>query len=134
MLNAWMAVGRLVDVGETKTLNNGTVLIDFVLDCTEEGYETVLEVSAFNKVVAEVQSLVRGQIIVVRGKAGGREYDDRNGNTRRAVNLKAFSVEVLETGGGPTKSQAKKVSKRTSKPKKPQAQVHVPVEDDDIPF
>lgn len=86
--------GKFNGVTEKKTLNNGTNLA--VIEVTEEARgaqeAAVFSITCFKEVAASADSLAMGTPVVVKYKIDSRAYKDKNGNDRRATELKGFAI------------------------------------------
>lgn len=126
--------GHLGRDPETRYMNNGDAVTNFSVAVTEkwkgkDGGDkestTWYRVNAFGK-LAEIcgQYLKKGSSVLVAGKMGAREWEDKDGVKRESWELRAETMQML---GGTAKPEQ-------SKPAKPSKKAEVPDDDDSVPF
>ena len=97
MLNVAVLIGRLTKDPELKTTPNGVNVTSFSLaverDYTPQGQERqtdFINVVAWRQTAEFITRYFRkGQMIAVNGRIETRQYEDRNGNKRTAVEVVA---------------------------------------------
>lgn len=112
MLNVAVLMGRLVADPELKSTQNGVEVCSFRIAVDrsyakqgEERKADFIDVVAWRQTAAFVCNYFRkGQMIAVQGEIQTRNYEDKNGNKRTAVEVVASSVSFCgskaETGAG----------------------------------
>lgn len=152
MLNCAVIMGRLVADPELRTTTSGISVISFRVAVDrnfvrqgEERQADFIDVVAWRQTAEFVSRYFRkGSMIAVQGSIQTRNYEDRNGNKRTAVEIVADNVSFCgskaETGN--TGNTA-----RYEEPARPQAQQNAPAyatgsvgdfndiqDDDELPF
>lgn len=112
MLNVVAIMGRLVADPELRTTGNGTNVCSFRIACDRNFVQQGQERQAdFIDVVAWRQSaefickyFQKGSLIAVEGSLQSRQYQDKNGNNRTAVEVVARQINFAgskKPGGQP---------------------------------
>jgi single-strand DNA-binding protein len=110
MMNKVMLIGYIGRDAEIKHTDNGSTVANFSIATSEkwkdrqgqdqertEWHKVVL----WGKVVEAVgQYLVKGKQVYVEGSIQSRKWQDRDGNDRTTVEVKAHQVRLLGGGGG----------------------------------
>ena len=100
MLNVVALTGRLVEDPELKTTTNGVSVCSFRIavdrDYAPQGQERetdFINVVAWRQTAEFIAKYFRkGQMIAVQGSIQTRNYEDRNGNKRTAVEILADNI------------------------------------------
>lgn len=150
---AWhqtIIVGNLGRDPETRYLPNGDAVCNYSVAVTEKWKKdgeqkentTWYRVSAFGK-LAEIcaEYLKKGSAVMVIGRMGSRQWDDKDGNKRETWELRADSMQMLggkaEGSGAPQTSpedrQAREAAKQQRSAQGAQRSSFDDM-DDDIPF
>lgn len=112
MLNVVAIMGRLVADPELRTTGNGTNVCSFHIACDRNFVQNEQERQAdFIDVVAWRQSaefvtkyFQKGSLVAVEGSLQSRQYQDKNGNKRTAVEVLANQINFAggkKPGGQP---------------------------------
>ena len=139
MLNLVALMGRLTRDPEPKTTSSGVSVTSFTLaverDYVKQGEERqtdFIDVVAWRNTADFVCKYFRkGQLVAVQGAIQTRSYTDKEGHTRKAVEVVASNVHFAEG--------KKEQSKQTPPSPSASNQAHmeyakVPTPDDDLPF
>ena len=104
-MNAGILTGNIGNEIELKTTPTGKTVCNFSLAVRESKDQTMwVDVVAWNKTAEILSSYAhKGSKIAVQGKLSIRPYKDKEGNQRRATEIIASSVELLDSKG--SKSQ-----------------------------
>ena len=105
MLNKWIGMGRLVHSPEVRNTASGKDVTSFTIACERDFKEQDGERKAdFIDVVAWGSTAVfagkylsKGRMVVVEGRWQMRDYTDRNGNKRRAWEVKADNIYFADS-------------------------------------
>ena len=145
MINKVILLGRLGRDPEMRTTGSGTSVVNFSV-ATNRGWtkdgERHEETEWHNVIawsrLAEIcnQYLRKGRQVYIEGRLQTREYQDRDGNTRRKTEIVAEEMKML---GGPSDGQAPggqrtERTERTEQRPAPSNTMEVGITDDDIPF
>ena len=150
MLNVVAIMGRLVADPELRTTGNGTNVCSFRIACDRNFAQKGQERQAdFIDVVAWRQSaefickyFQKGSLIAVEGSLQSRQYQDKNGNKRTAVEVLANQINFAggkKPGGQPVDDGGEAPPKDYREPAPAYSQGSAddfPVisDDDDLPF
>lgn len=150
MLNVVAIMGRLVADPELRTTGNGTNVCSFRIACDRNFAQKGQERQAdFIDVVAWRQSaefickyFQKGSLIAVEGSLQSRQYQDKNGNKRTAVEVLANQINFAggkRPGGQPVDDGGEAPPKDYREPAPAYSQgsaddFAVISDDDDLPF
>lgn len=150
MLNVVAIMGRLVADPELRTTGNGTNVCSFRIACDRNFAQKGQERQAdFIDVVAWRQSaefickyFQKGSLIAVEGSLQSRQYQDKNGNKRTAVEVLANEINFAggkKPGGQPADDGGEAPPKDYREPAPAYSQgsaddFAVISDDDDLPF
>lgn len=150
MLNVVAIMGRLVADPELRTTGNGTNVCSFRIACDRNFVQQGQERQAdFIDVVAWRQSaefickyFQKGSLIAVEGSLQSRQYQDKNGNKRTAVEVLANQINFAggkKPGGQPVDDGGEAPPKDYREPAPAYSQgsaddFAVISDDDDLPF
>lgn len=150
MLNVVAIMGRLVADPELRTTGNGTNVCSFRIACDRNFVQQGQERQAdFIDVVAWRQSaefickyFQKGSLIAVEGSLQSRQYQDKNGNNRTAVEVLANQINFAggkKPGGQPVDDGGEAPPKDYREPAPAYSQgsaddFAVISDDDDLPF
>ena len=150
MLNVVAIMGRLVADPELRTTGNGTNVCSFRIACDRNFAQKGQERQAdFIDVVAWRQSaefickyFQKGSLIAVEGSLQSRQYQDKNGNKRTAVEVLANQINFAggkKPGGQPVDDGGEAPPKDYREPAPTYSQGRaddfaVISDDDDLPF
>lgn len=150
MLNVVAIMGRLVADPELRTTGNGTNVCSFRIACDRNFVQNGQERQAdFIDVVAWRQSaefickyFQKGSLIAVEGSLQSRQYQDKNGNKRTAVEVVARQINFAggkKPGGQPVDDGGEAPPKDYREPAPAYSQgsaddFAVISDDDDLPF
>lgn len=150
MLNVVAIMGRLVADPELRTTGNGTNVCSFRIACDRNFAQKGQERQAdFIDVVAWRQSaefickyFQKGSLIAVEGSLQSRQYQDKNGNNRTAVEVVASQINFAggkKPGGQPVDDGGEAPPKDYREPAPAYSQgsaddFAVISDDDDLPF
>lgn len=150
MLNVVAIMGRLVADPELRTTGNGTNVCSFRIACDRNFAQKGQERQAdFIDVVAWRQSaefickyFQKGSLIAVEGSLQSRQYQDKNGNNRTAVEVLANQINFAggkKPGGQPVDDGGEAPPKDYREPAPAYSQgsaddFAVISDDDDLPF
>ena len=150
MLNVVAIMGRLVADPELRTTGNGTNVCSFRIACDRNFAQKGQERQAdFIDVVAWRQSaefickyFQKGSLIAVEGSLQSRQYQDKNGNKRTAVEVLANQINFAggkKHGGQPVDDGGEAPPKDYREPAPAYSQgsaddFAVISDDDDLPF
>lgn len=137
-LNCAVIMGRLTATPELRTTQSGLAVTSFTVAVDrayakqgEERQADFINVVAWRQTAAFVtRYFEKGQMIAVQGSIQTRNYEDKNGNKRTAVEIVANSVSFCGD---------KKKDESPSEPSAPQDFTEIPItpdnpDDDDLPF
>lgn len=118
MINQWIGFGRLCAEPELKTTNSGMniVSVNIAVETGSGDKKTTnfLPIVAFGKSAELINRYFHsGSLIGVRAKATSREYNDKNGNKRTAIE---FVVDEIQFAQNPPANQ----QQQTAQPSQPQ--------------
>lgn len=136
MINSAIIMGRLTKDPELKTTQSGIAVCSFTVavdrNYVPEGQERqadFINVVAWRGTAEFVSKWFRkGQMIAVQGSIQTRNYEDRNGNKRTAVEIIADQVSFC----GSKNETGAKDNPAEFPPEEPE--VFSPVGDDELPF
>ena len=150
MLNVVAIMGRLVADPELRTTGNGTNVCSFRIACDRNFAQKGQERQAdFIDVVAWRQSaefickyFQKGSLVAVEGSLQSRQYQDKNGNNRTAVEVVANQINFAggkKPGGQPVDDGGEAPPKDYREPAPAYSQgsaddFAVISDDDDLPF
>lgn len=150
MLNVVAIMGRLVADPELRTTGNGTNVCSFRIACDRNFAQKGQERQAdFIDVVAWRQSaefvtkyFQKGSLVAVEGSLQSRQYQDKNGNKRTAVEVLANQINFAggkKPGGQPVDDGGEAPPKDYREPAPAYSQgsaddFAVISDDDDLPF
>lgn len=150
MLNVVAIMGRLVADPELRTTGNGTNVCSFRIACDRNFVQQGQERQAdFIDVVAWRQSaefvtkyFQKGSLVAVEGSLQSRQYQDKNGNNRTAVEVVARQINFAgpkKPGGHPVDDGGEAPPKDYREPAPAYSQgsaddFAVISDDDDLPF
>lgn len=150
MLNVVAIMGRLVADPELRTTGNGTNVCSFRIACDRNFVQNGQERQAdFIDVVAWRQSaefvtkyFQKGSLVAVEGALQSRQYQDKNGNKRTAVEVLANQINFAggkKPGGQPVDDGGEAPPKDYREPAPAYSQgsaddFAVISDDDDLPF
>jgi single-strand DNA-binding protein len=105
MLNTITICGRICNELELKTTQSGTEVISFAVACERdfkngngEKEADFIDVIAFGKTAVFVsQYFGKGRMIIVDGRLQTRNWEDKNGNKRKSVEVIANSVYFADS-------------------------------------
>ena len=134
MLNCAVIMGRLTDNPELRTTTSAVAVTSFTV-AVERPYQKdpdnrqvdFLNVVAWRNTAEFVTKYFKkGQMIAVQGSIQTRNYEDKQGNKRTAVEIVADNVSFCgpKPEGQNTQAQAET----------PQTAAYSPSEDEDLPF
>lgn len=134
-LNCATIMGRLTADPELRTTNSGLAVTSFTVAVDrayakqgEERQTDFINVVAWRQTAAFVtRYFEKGQMIAVQGSIQTRNYEDKNGNKRTAVEIVADKVSFCGE---------KKKDEAQTEPPVPQDFTELPTtpDDDDLPF
>lgn len=134
-LNCATIMGRLTADPELRTTNSGLAVTSFTVAVDrayakqgEERQTDFINVVAWRQTAAFVtRYFEKGQMIAVQGSIQTRNYEDKNGNRRTAVEIVADKVSFCGE---------KKKDEAQTEPPAPQDFIELPTApvDDDLPF
>ena len=131
-MNLVCLIGRLTKDPELKTTQNGKSVVTFSLavDGFKKGETDFIDCVAWNKTAENLAKFKKkGEQIAITGRLTTRNYEDRNGNKRKAVEV---TVNDLQFIGGKSNSETQKTSYSA-----PQTNLGVQYDEDDgeqLPF
>ena len=127
MLNKAILMGRLVKDPELRSTNSGTPVCTFTLAVDRRSKDDgtdFIEVVAWSKTAEFVSKhFFKGQLMAVAGRIQTRNWEDQNGNKRKAVEVVADEVHFAE----PKRNQS---NESAAVP----GFAALPVSDDELPF
>ncbi len=146
MLNVVAIMGRLVKDPELKTTNSGKSVCSFRL-ANDSGYKNAdgssqtnwLDIVAWGKTAEFIcKYFPKGALIAIDGRLQTRQYQDKNGQNRTAVEIVANNVSFAgsknaDTTVGGGVHDAPKASPRLSRGE-PDADYALIEDDGDLPF
>lgn len=135
-LNCAVIMGRLTANPELRTTNSGLAVTSFIVAVDrsyakqgEERQTDFINVVAWRQTAAFVtRYFEKGQMIAVQGSIQTRNYEDKNGNKRTAVEIVADKVSFCGE---------KKKDEAQTEPPAPQDFTEIPTapgDDDGLPF
>lgn len=119
MLNVVAIIGRLAASPELKTTNSGKSVCSFRI-ANDSGYKDAsgqsqtnwLDVTAWGKTAEFVcKYFPKGALIAIDGRLQTRQYQDKNGQNRTAVEI---AVQNVSFCGGKEKYQPRHAERRTA--------------------
>ena len=146
MLNIAIVVGRLGKDPELRTTQSGKSVTSFSLAVqrprkNQNGeYEADwIDVQAWGTTAEFIcKYFQQGQLMAVSGRIQVRTYKDRDGNSRKAVEIVAQEVSFCESRKREEPEPAKRPSPQPTKPVESYEQAMLPPDDflgdDDLPF
>lgn len=140
MLNVVAIMGRMVKDPELKTTNSGKSVCSFRI-ANDSGYKDAsgqsqtnwLDVTAWGKTAEFVcKYFPKGALIAVEGRLQSRNYQDKSGNNRNAVEVVVNNVSFA---GSKEPAQSQNVANRAVSAPVAANNEYEPIEDDgDLPF
>ena len=101
MLNKAILMGRLCADPELRSTNSGTPVCTLTLAVDRRGKDDgtdFIEVVAWSKTAEFVSKyFTKGQLMAVAGRIQTRNYEDKQGNKRKAVEVVADEVHFAES-------------------------------------
>lgn len=139
MLNVVAIMGRMVKDPELKTTNSGKSVCSFRI-ANDSGYKDAsgqsqtnwLDVTAWGKTAEFVcKYFPKGALIAIEGRLQSRNYQDKSGNNRNAVEVVVNNVSFA----GKEPAQSQNVANRAVSAPVAANNEYEPIEDDgDLPF
>lgn len=127
MLNKAILMGRLVKDPELRSTNSGTPVCSFTLAVDRRGKDDgtdFIDITAWSKTAEFVSKhFFKGQLMAVAGRIQTRNWEDQQGNKRKAVEVVADEVHFAE----PKRNQSNEGTPVAGF-------APLPVSDDDLPF
>lgn len=140
MLNVVAIMGRMVKDPELKTTNSGKSVCSFRI-ANDSGYKDAsgqsqtnwLDVTAWGKTAEFVcKYFPKGALIAIEGRLQSRNYQDKSGNNRNAVEVVVNNVSFA---GNKEPAQSQNVANRAVSAPVVANNEYEPIEDDgDLPF
>ena len=140
MLNVVAIMGRMVKDPELKTTNSGKSVCSFRI-ANDSGYKDAsgqsqtnwLDVTAWGKTAEFVcKYFPKGALIAIDGRLQSRNYQDKSGNNRNAVEVVVNNVSFA---GNKEPAQSQNVANRAVSAPVAANNEYEPIEDDgDLPF
>lgn len=140
MLNVVAIMGRMVKDPELKTTNSGKSVCSFRI-ANDSGYKDAsgqsqtnwLDVTAWGKTAEFVcKYFPKGALIAIEGRLQSRNYQDKNGSNRTAIEVVASNVSFA---GNKEPAQSQNVANRAVSAPVAASNEYTPIEDDgDLPF
>lgn len=140
MLNVVAIMGRMVKDPELKTTNSGKSVCSFRI-ANDSGYKDAsgqsqtnwLDVTAWGKTAEFVcKYFPKGALIAIEGRLQSRNYQDKSGNNRNAVEVVVNNVSFA---GNKKPAQSQNVANRAVSAPVAANNEYEPIEDDgDLPF
>lgn len=140
MLNVVAIMGRMVKDTELKTTNSGKSVCSFRI-ANDSGYKDAsgqsqtnwLDVTAWGKTAEFVcKYFPKGALIAIEGRLQSRNYQDKSGNNRNAVEVVVNNVSFA---GNKEPAQSQNVANRAVSAPVAANNEYEPIEDDgDLPF
>lgn len=140
MLNVVAIMGRMVKDPELKTTNSGKSVCSFRI-ANDSGYKDAsgqsqtnwLDVTAWGKTAEFVcKYFLKGALIAIEGRLQSRNYQDKSGNNRNAVEVVVNNVSFA---GNKEPAQSQNVANRAVSAPVAANNEYEPIEDDgDLPF
>lgn len=107
MVNTCIIGGRLVRDMEVRTLQSGTALGNFTIACDRPKYGDKEKQTDFidctlwgDRANKLANYLVKGKPVCVVGALNVRNYEDKDGNKRKAVSINVNELRFLPDGKG----------------------------------
>lgn len=146
MLNVVAIIGRMVKDPELKTTNSGKSVCSFRI-ANDSGYKDAsgqsqtnwLDVTAWGKTAEFVcKYFPKGALIAIDGRLQTRQYQDKNGNNRTAVEVVAKNVSFCGSKESTSPAQ-QNAAQRPAGPSQrtqgePDADYALIEDDGDLPF
>lgn len=140
MLNVVAIMGRMFKDPELKTTNSGKSVCSFRI-ANDSGYKDAsgqsqtnwLDVTAWGKTAEFVcKYFPKGALIAIEGRLQSRNYQDKSGNNRNAVEVVVNNVSFA---GNKEPAQSQNVANRAVSAPVAANNEYEPIEDDgDLPF
>lgn len=140
MLNVVAIMGRMVKDPELKTTNSGKSVCSFRI-ANDSGYKDAsgqsqtnwLDVTAWGKTAEFVcKYFPKGALIAIEGRLQSRNYQDKNGSNRTAIEVVTSNVSFA---GNKEPAQSQNVANRAVSAPVAANNEYEPIEDDgDLPF
>jgi len=115
MLNKAMLIGRLGAAPEIRYTQSGTPVATFQIATNErwkDGNGETRERTEWHRVVAWNQlaeicekHLNKGKLVYIEGPIRTREYEDKDGNTRRVTEIIVRNMQMLDRAGNTAKEE-----------------------------
>lgn len=128
-MNSICVAGNLTKDAELKHLNNGDAVLNFSIADSQGKDKTAIfwNCQLFGKrAEALAQYLTKGQAVAVSGSVSEREWTDKDGNTKKSMNVRVNEVALQ---GKREEAKSAPTAKSASTPRS-----NFPDMDDDIPF
>lgn len=146
MINNVVLMGRLTAVPELKTTQSGISTVRFSVAVErrynkqgEEKQTDFIDCVAWRQTAEFVSKYFnKGSMIAVEGSIQTRNYEDKNGNKRKAVEVQVDNVSFCGskgetgTGGNPNLDVLKDKVEQFNAPQNDSSYTDIP--DDDLPF
>ena len=146
MLNVVAIIGRMVKDPELKSTNSGKSVCSFRI-ANDSGYKDAsgqnqtnwLDVTAWNKTAEFVYKYFqKGSLIAIDGRLQTRQYQDKNGNNRTAIEIVAKNASFCGSKGS-TSPAPQNAAQRPAAPSQrtqgePDADYALIEDDGDLPF
>ena len=115
MLNKWIGMGRLVADPELRSTPNGVYVCSFRIAVDRnfksgngEKQTDFIDVVAWRGTAEFIaRYFSKGKMIIVEGSIQSRNYEDRNGNKRTAIEVAADNCMFGESKGAESKTNSK---------------------------
>lgn len=146
MLNVVAIIGRMVKDPELKTTNSGKSVCSFRI-ANDSGYKDAsgqsqtnwLDVTAWGKTAEFVcKYFPKGALIAIDGRLQTRQYQDKNGQNRTAVEIVAqnasFCGSKESTGPAPQNAAQRPATPSQRTQGEPDADYALIEDDGDLPF
>lgn len=100
-LNKAILMGRICNSIELRSTQNGTPVCSFTIAVDRRGKDDgtdFLDIVAFGKTAEFVSKyFVKGQLVAVAGRIQTRNWEDKQGNKRKSVEIVAEEVHFAES-------------------------------------
>lgn len=146
MLNVVAIIGRMVKDPELKTTNSGKSVCSFRI-ANDSGYKDAsgqsqtnwLDVTAWSETAEFVcKYFPKGALIAIDGRLQTRQYQDKNGQNRTAVEIVAQDVSFCgskeSTGPAPQNAAQRPATSSQRTQGEPDADYSLIEDDGDLPF
>lgn len=147
MLNVVAIIGRMVKDPELKTTNSGKSVCSFRI-ANDSGYKDAsgqnqtnwLDVTAWGKTAEFVcKYFPKGALIAIDGRLQTRQYQDKNGQNRTAVEIVANNVNFTGSKESTSTAPQNSAQRPAAPSRRTQGELdtdYAPIDDDegDLPF